>query len=403
MASRMRSCVRVVVNLGLPFLFLSSLLYLSTRQPVLDIAIREEAAAGRLRLFVDRATTAADVVEANVTSEKEQAPGGIAAVATEDGDGKVAADAPPAVGDAAADAKVDTEKLRAEEGAAANNATHGDADTVVFDFRPYVLVYKSGRVERFHGTDTVPPGVDALTGVASKDVAGAAGVGARLYLPPKSRRGKKKKKLPVLLYFHGGAFVIESPFSPLYHAFPNILVSKAAVVAVSVNYRLAPEHPLPAAYDDAWAALHWTVSNCLSGPEPWLADHGDATRVFLAGDSAGGNIAHNLAVRAGAERPLPGVAATMAIAGMVLLNPYFWGKSPVGSEPGEPWVRDGLEKTWALVCCGRYGIDEPHVNPLAAPDALRGMAGERVLVTVAGADGFRDRGAAYAEGLRRCG
>jgi hypothetical protein len=61
----------------------------------------------------------------------------------------------------------------------------------------------------------------------------------------------------VLLYFHGGAFVVESAFGPAYHHYVNALASRAGVLAVSVNYRLAPEHPLPAAYDDSWGALQW--------------------------------------------------------------------------------------------------------------------------------------------------
>ncbi|CAL5046751.1 unnamed protein product [Urochloa decumbens] len=453
MASRIRSSTRCLGSLVLPLLFFSSFLYLSTRNPLLEIAVREEAAAGRKRLVVGAAaavkanatvTTGAvaqasgvaavtteqgdsDVLtdalpasgEANVTTDKAQVSSAIAAVATQDGDTKVVTDAAPASATAAAaGAEVRAEELRSSDAAAtagSNAGKSGEADTVVFDFRPYVLVYKSGRVHRFHGTDTVPPGVDALTGVASRDVAiagAAAGVAARLYLPPESQRvrgeKKRKKKLPVLLYFHGGAFVIESPFSPLYHAFLNILAHKAGAVAVSVHYRLAPEHPLPAAYDDAWAALQWTISNCLSGPEPWLAKHGDATRIFVAGDSAGGNIAHNLAMRAGAELPhrLPGGGgAAVAVAGVVLLNPYFWGKEPMGSEPRERWAREGLEQTWALVCGGRFGIDDPRVNPLAAAGAAawRTMAGDRVLVTIAGRDNFRDRAAAYAEALRRSG
>ncbi|TVU12077.1 hypothetical protein EJB05_45703, partial [Eragrostis curvula] len=354
MTSRLRSCIRGLTNIALPFLFFFSLLHLSTRQPSLDIAVREEAVAGagRLRVFVDHAATSADAV-ANVTTGKVQA-NDIAAVANEGDGAKVMTNAPPAANDAAtvateaANSKVPTGKQRVSDGVATvDNSTNSDDDTVVFDFRPYVLVYKSGRVHRFHGT-----------GVASTDV--ADGVTARLYLPPKHRRkakgGGRRRKLPVLLYFHGGAFVIESPFSPFYHAFLNILVSKAAAMAVSVHYRLAPEHPLPAAYDDAWAALQWTVSNCRSGPDAWLAGHGDATRIFLAGDSSGANIAHNLAVRTGAEPALPGAA----VAGVALLNPYFWGSEPVGSEPGDRWMRDGLEKTWALVCGGRYGIDDPH-------------------------------------------
>ncbi|CAD6339830.1 unnamed protein product [Miscanthus lutarioriparius] len=344
MATRMRSCVRCLVNLVLPFLFFASLLYLSTRQPLLDVAVRQEVAPGRLRVFVDRAAKNASVTtvaaaqvsdiaavategaDGNVLTDAPPASGdanvkasAIAAIATEDGEAKVVTDAPPA--SAAAEPKGSGSDIAATASTAVSN-TNGDADTIVFDFRAYVFVYKSGRVHLFHATETVPPGVDALTGVASTDVAGASGVGTRLYLPPKNRRegrrGKKKtkKKLPV------------------------------GVVAVSVDYHLAPEHPLPAAYHDAWAALRWLASNCISGPDALLADHGDATRIFLAGDSAGGNIAHNLAVRAGAEPPLPGGAA---IAGVVLLTPYFWGKDPVGTKPAEQWVRNGLEQTWALV------------------------------------------------------
>ncbi|GJN29303.1 hypothetical protein PR202_gb17520 [Eleusine coracana subsp. coracana] len=384
MASKWRSCVRGLVSLTLPVLFLSSFLYLSTRQPSLDIAVREEAAASTLQVVVDRAA-ASTSANATVTTRDKVRSSDTAAVANEGGVARVdVADESSAATDAAAteeasDAKSRLAKPRDRSDgtalATAENSTSSDAaDPVVFDFRPYVFVHKSGRVHRFHGTVTVPPGVDAATGVASTDATISTDVSARLYLPPLKRNGKQKKnKLPVLLYFHGGAFVIESPFSPLYHAFLNGLVAKVrAVVAVSVHYRLAPEHPLPAAYDDAWAALQWTASNCRSssGPASLLADHGDPARIFLAGDSSGGNIAHNLA--------------------------------PVGSEPGERWAREGLEQTWKLVCGGRYGIDDPHVNPLAAPETWRGMAGERVLVTVAGRDNFRDRGVAYAEGTWRC-
>nr|CAB3467459.1 unnamed protein product [Digitaria exilis] len=288
MASRTRSCARCLASLVFPFLFFSSLIYLSTRHPLLEIAVREEAAAGKLRLVVGRAAATVQA-NASVTVDAVAQTSQISAVATgNDGDDSVVlADSPPASGD---DANVSTEKVQ----------------------------------------------VSDIAAVAAED---------------------------------GGAKVV---------------------------------HPLPAAYDDAWAALKWTVSNCLSGPEPWLANHGNATHIFLAGDSAGGNIAHNLAMRAGAERrALPGEAY---IASVILMNPYFWGKEPVGSEPREQWVRDGLEQTWALVCGGRFGIDDPRVNPLAAsPGAWRAMAGERVLVTVAGRDNFRDRAAAYAEGLRKSG
>ncbi|CAD6337241.1 unnamed protein product [Miscanthus lutarioriparius] len=367
MAMRMRSYVRCLVHLVLPFLFFASLLYQSTRQPLLDVAVSDITAV------------ATEGAEGNVLTDAPLASGDANVTTNKDGESKVVTNAPPASAAAEPDSDITT------TASTAGSSTNGDADTIVFDFRPYVFVYKSERVHRFHGTETVPPGVDALTGVASTDVAGANGVGVRLYLLPKNhrmgRRGKKKKnkKLPVLLYFHGGAFVIESPFSPPYHAFLNILVAKAGIVAVSVDYHLAPEHPLPAAYHDAWAALWWMASNCISRPKALLADHGDAMHIFLAGDSAGGNITHNLA---------PGGASRTG--------------APAARRRGHRRCRPP-DPVLLGQGSGGYGIDDPHVNPLAALGAWRGMAGERVLVTIAGRDNFWDRAVAYVEGLRRNG
>jgi acetyl esterase/lipase len=274
-----------------------------------------------------------------------------------------------------------------------------DPDTEVdFDFSPFVVRYKSGRVHRLMGSSRVDAGVDAATGVTCKDVTidADAGLAARLYLPdgvPSS------KKLPVLVYFHGGAFVVHSAFSGVHNRFLNALVAAAGVVAVSVDYRLAPEHPLPAAYDDAWAALRWTLANCASaGPEPWLAEHGDAARVFVAGDSAGANIAHNVVIKAGGVDGLPGGAR---IEGMVLLHPFFRGKDLLPSEGTDPRFLQRVERTWDFVCAGRYGIDHPFFNPLVMPAEEWATLGcRRALVTVGELDTMRDRGRRYVETLR---
>lgn len=173
------------------------------------------------------------------------------------------------------------------------------------DFSPLFRVHKDGRVERLTGTSTVPPSLDnPNTSVQSKDVTISpdSGVAVRLYLPknsitpPGEDGGLPSSKLPLLVYFHGGGFCIESAFSPLYHNYLNSLVAEANVAAVSVEYRLAPEHPLPIAYDDCWSALEWVSDGGVG--EPWLRDHADLRRVFLAGDSAGGNITHHIALRA---------------------------------------------------------------------------------------------------------
>ncbi|CBI32438.3 unnamed protein product, partial [Vitis vinifera] len=118
-----------------------------------------------------------------------------------------------------------------------------------------------------------------------------------LYIP---KINDQSQKLPLLVYFHGGAFCIETFSSPTYHNYLDSLVAEANVVAVSIEYRRAPEHPLPVAYDDCWAAVKWLVSHSNSqGPEPWLNDYADLDRLFFAGDSAGANLSHNMAIRAG--------------------------------------------------------------------------------------------------------
>ncbi|XP_021321386.1 probable carboxylesterase 13 [Sorghum bicolor] len=152
-----------------------------------------------------------------------------------------------------------------------------DPDAEVdFDFSPFLIRYKSGRVRRLMGTSRVDADADAASGRAS---------------PP-------------------GTVAVHSAFSGAQSRFLNALV-----VAVSVDYRLAPEHPVPATYDDAWTALGWAVASCGARPvrlptghggrgavAGW-AEHGDAARLFVAGDSAGANIAHNVTLRDGGGLP----------------------------------------------------------------------------------------------------
>ncbi|EHA8588874.1 putative carboxylesterase 2 [Cocos nucifera] len=175
------------------------------------------------------------------------------------------------------------------------------------------------------------------------------------------------------------------------------------ILVVSLEYRRAPEHPLPAAYEDAWFATKWVASHAASsgGPEPWLSEHGDFNRVFLAGDSAGANIAHNNVVQRAGKTDL---GSGMRIKGLLLVHPFFWGSKPVGSESRDPEPRRRSEELWRFVCPGTTGPDDPWINPLAegAP-GLEGLPCERVLVTVAEKDFLKERGRAYYEGLKGSG
>ncbi|GER56654.1 alpha/beta-Hydrolases superfamily protein [Striga asiatica] len=140
--------------------------------------------------------------------------------------------------------------------------TSTNSSPIAYQVLPFIRVFKNGTVERLIGTETVPASYDPTTRVLSKDISipisRALNITARMYRPANATANSRK--LPLLFYIHGGAFFVESAFSPTYHNHLNSLVSKANVVGVSVNYRLAPEHPLPAAYQDSWHALKWVFS-----------------------------------------------------------------------------------------------------------------------------------------------
>ncbi|CAM0951718.1 unnamed protein product [Alopecurus aequalis] len=273
---------------------------------------------------------------------------------------------------------------------------------IEYEIPGLVRVHKSGRVERLQGTETVPPSPsgEPASGVISKDVVldPAANISARLHLPA-AAAAEPSKKLPVVVFYHGGAFMIHTAASPIYHNYAASLAAAAPAVVVSVNYRLAPEHPVPAAYEDAFAALKAVVSSCRpDGAEPWLAAHGDASRVVLAGDSAGANMAHHTAIRLQKER-IEGYGGQ--VSGIALLHSYFWGKEPLGDEPTDAAIRGGMDRVWEVACGGKFGLDHPYINPSA--EEWRQLGCRRVLVATAELCWFVERSRAYAEGIKACG
>ncbi|OAY22873.1 probable carboxylesterase 2 [Manihot esculenta] len=272
---------------------------------------------------------------------------------------------------------------------------------LTYELEGIFRVYKDGHVHRLRDTDFVPPSSSLSSGLSSKDLTIIPEpnlVSARLYLP---KLHHPSQKFPLLVYFHGGAFCVSSPFTHKYHNYLTKLVAEANVVAVSVNYRKAPEHPIPTAYEDSWAALQWVVSHRnRDGPEPWLNDHADFGRVFLAGESAGANIAHNLAIAAGN----PEFGLGIELLGVALTHPYFWGSEPIGSEAVDPDRKALVDRLWPVICPSNPDHDDPRVNPFAEHGpGLMGLGCKRVLVCVAERDVLRDRGWAYYAALSRSG
>ncbi|KAJ8763384.1 hypothetical protein K2173_002267 [Erythroxylum novogranatense] len=279
-----------------------------------------------------------------------------------------------------------------------------DSELLV-DFSPFFQIYKDGRINRIDGIKLEPP-LDPDDGVRSKDVVYSLELNlssikphknltCRVHIPENTTPGHK---LPLLVYFHGGAFCMESPFTHTYYKYHKSLVKAANVVAVAVEYRLVPEHPLPAAYDDCWTALKWLASHFNgSGPEEWLNAYADFGKVFFAGDSAGGNIAHQMAIRFGQEK-LVGVD----LKGIALIHPYFWGKDPIGNESKDPEGKAIMEKIWYYVHPTTTGLDDPLINPIADPN-LASLGCSRVFIFAAEKDVMRDRAWLYYEELKKCG
>ncbi|XP_058204358.1 probable carboxylesterase 15 [Rhododendron vialii] len=224
----------------------------------------------------------------------------------------------------------------------------------------------------------------------------------RLYKPK-----NLPSSLPVLLFLHGGGFCVGSRTWPNFHNCCLRLSSALRAVVVSPDYRLAPEHRLPAAIDDALAALEWVRAQATSeNPEPWLGGGAvDFGKVFVLGDSSGGNIAHHLAVRFGSGF---GDLEPVRVRGFVLMAPFFGGCAKTKSEaegPPEPLLNlEILDRFWRLSIPVGETADHPFANPFGprSPN-LEPVMLDPILAIVGGREVLKDRVEDYARRLKEMG
>ncbi|ESQ31710.1 hypothetical protein EUTSA_v10005595mg [Eutrema salsugineum] len=202
------------------------------------------------------------------------------------------------------------------------------------------------------------PDPSPLNPVVSKDIPvnQSKSTWIRLYLPTTALDGgAPSQKLPLVVYYHGGGFILCSVDLQLFHDFCSNMARDLNAIVASPSYRLAPEHRLPAAYDDGAEALEW-IKN--SG-EDWIRSHADFSNVFLMGTSAGGNLAYNVGLRS-AESVAD--LSPLQIRGLILHHPFFGGEERCGSEIRlvndqvcPPIVTDVF---WDL--CLPVGVDRDH-------------------------------------------
>jgi len=197
------------------------------------------------------------------------------------------------------------------------------------------------------------------------------GLRARIYRPGPDAN------LPILVYFHGGGWVVGSLDS--HDGVARFLCRFAPCIVISVAYRLAPEHTFPAALEDAWLSTTWAVRCAVDAG--W-----DANRLAVGGDSSGGNLAAVVA-RQARDRDLP-------LKLQLLIYPALDLSAPArgASDEYRYWVEKYLGPN--------VDSSQPDVSPLRAAD-LRGVA--PAVILSCGVDPLREQADAYVQRLQEGG
>ncbi len=233
-----------------------------------------------------------------------------------------------------------------------------------------------------------PDKLAAESGVTKRDIAYQGPTGdqpLRIYTPsgPAPQGG-----WPIVVYYHGGGWVIAD--LDTYDASAMALAKQANAVVASVEYRHAPEHKFPAAHEDAIGAYAWILRN--SG-----AFGGDPTRVALAGESAGGNLAINvaLAARQGSFQKPAHMLLVYPVAGVDMNTPSYKEHADA-----VPLSRRAMEWFVQNATNGPQDLQDPRLDLVGKAD-LKGLPSATVIT--AEIDPLRSEGKALADKLKAAG
>lgn len=225
------------------------------------------------------------------------------------------------------------------------------------------------------------PTGDPLTLVEDREVPGPAGP-----IPVRCYASSVEAPLGTLVFFHGGGWVLSNVDG--HDALARRLAARSGALVVSAEYRLAPEHPFPAPHDDCWAVT------------AWLAEHGerwgaDPARLAVGGDSAGGNLAAGVALRARDDG--------LALAHQLLMYPCL------DTDFERPSYRDNAQGYFLSAANMRWFWDqfvpsEHREHPYAVPMRAQDVSGVApALIQTAEFDPLRDEGEAYGQRLTEAG
>jgi len=227
---------------------------------------------------------------------------------------------------------------------------------------------------------------DVLAVVEDHTVPGPAGpIPVRLYADADADADADDR--PIVVFFHGGGWVLSSVEG--HDPTARRIAARSGAVVVSVDYRLAPEGPFPAPHDDCWAVT------------AWLAEHGaewggDPSRIAVCGDSAGGNLAAGVAIRARDE--------DLSLALQALIYPCIDDHQhgyPSMAENGTGYFLTAADMVWFW---DHFVPPEHRSDPRAVPARLEQMSGlAPAFVQTAEFDPLRDEGEEYARRLAASG
>ncbi|KAJ4951808.1 hypothetical protein NE237_028640 [Protea cynaroides] len=243
-----------------------------------------------------------------------------------------------------------------------------------------------------------PPTNKPIQGIKTVDITidATRNLWFRLFIPTKTL---PDIILPVIIFFHGGGFAYLSPNFSHYDKVCRRFAKEIPAVIVSVNYRLLPEHRYPSQYNDGFDTLKFLDER---KPDEFPAN-ADLSLCFLAGDSAGGNLAHHVACRAG-----KGGFREVRVIGQISIQPFFGGEERTESElrlKKVPIVSVELtDWLWKAFLPEGENRDHEVVNVMG-PRAvdIKGVKYPETMVVVGGFDPLQDRQREFYEWLKRSG
>jgi len=251
----------------------------------------------------------------------------------------------------------------------------------------YSLSPEAARSQSATGTAKTALDLEVVEKVDDLAIDGPGGpLPVRIYQPKNAAPGPR----PIVLYYHGGGFVIGS--IDTHDSIPRVLANRAAAIVVSVDYRLAPEHRYPAAVDDAEAAVLWAMEHA-------TAMGGDPLRIAVAGDSAGGNLAAvaALRVRSTVGKALVAQALFYPVADHGNLELHTSRTVHADTFPIRRPLMSWFHNHY-------FGHNEPMTDPDASPLHNPNLSGAApAYVMTAGLDPLLSEGKAYADALEKAG